>query len=133
MPRIIVSIFVLACLMSGFLAACGNVNFPQTSSPSASTAERPVVEQGPSYETLVQGDFADPSIPRIAAENLMSLMDRGEKTIIIDNRNEYKFKQGHLAGAIHIEDAIGVPGLQEAMDKQLRALPDDALKVLYCD
>ena len=62
-------------------------------------------------------------------------MDKGEKMILVDNRSEYKFKAGHLAGAINITNAVDspYPDAETTMEKELATLPDDALKVLYCD
>jgi hypothetical protein len=42
---------------------------------------------------------------------------------------------GHLAGAINITYSINspYPGAEEEMDRELARLPNDALKVFYCD
>ncbi len=117
------TVLVVAVLVVslGLVTACGK-------SP-------PAAEPSPSYETLVEGGFADPAVPRITAEDLKHRLDRGEKMLLIDNRSEYKFKTGHLAGAINIAYAIEslIEGAEEAMDQQLAALPKDVLLVLYCD
>ncbi len=62
-------------------------------------------------------------------------LDRGDKLILIDNRTAYKFKMGHLPGAINITNAVDspCPDAEATMEKELAALPDDTLKILYCD
>jgi rhodanese-related sulfurtransferase len=84
---------------------------------------------------LVKNGFVDAAIPRITAEELKLRLDRGEKTILIDTRADWKFEMGHLPEATNIHYAIDspFPGEEEAMDRELAALPDDALKVLYCN
>ncbi len=110
---------------------------PSTTSPvTASTAPFSTTEfEAPSYEALVKGGFTDPSVPRITSEDLKQKLDRGEKTILIDTRKDSWFEEGHLAGSINIHYAINspIPGAEEAMDKELLALPNDVLKVLYCN
>jgi len=94
-----------------------------------------VAAESPSFEILVKDGFVYPSIPRISAEELKRLFDSVEKIILIDNRNEYKFKTGHLPGAINITYAVDspYPGTEEEMDSELSTLPNDTLKILYCD
>ena len=89
----------------------------------------------PSSEVLAKSGFVDPAIPRITAEDLKLRLDRKQPPIIIDNRSEDEYKKAHLSGAINIPYAIGspYPDAEEEMDRQLAALPDDALKVFYCD
>jgi rhodanese-related sulfurtransferase len=78
-------------------------------------------------------DYVRPEIPRITHEELKQMMDGGSNPVIIDTRDESKFKQGHLAGAINIPYAVGIGRTQDSMDGKLRALLDDKLKVFYCD
>lgn len=124
----------VACtlVISVLLSACG-VSTP--AAPSTVSTTSPVsadTEFTPSYDTLVNEGFADPSIPRITAADLKTMMDRGEKMILIDTRSEFLFKQGHLPGAVNIPYAVGVPGAEDPMNSALKALPDETLKVLYC-
>ena len=121
---ILVSLLVTACGPSGRTPAS-----PVTTMPAATTPAEP------SYEDLVKGGFVNPSIPRILPEELKLLLDKGGKLILVDNRSESKFKMGHLPGAINIANAVDspYPDAETTMEKELAALPDDTLKVLYCD
>ena len=94
-----------------------------------------VAAESPSFEILVKDGFVYASIPRISAEELKRLLDSGDEIILVDNRSEYKFKMGHLAGAINITYAVDspYPGTEEEMDSELSTLPNDTLKILYCD
>ncbi len=125
---------VLLFLLSLSITACGPSD-PAPASSVPSTAELSSSNSSPTYEDLVKGEFVYPWIPRISAEDLKLKMDRGEKLILIDNRTEYKFKAGHLAGASSISFAIRspFPGAEEEMDSRLAKLPKDTLKILYCD
>ena len=60
-------------------------------------------------------------------------MDNGGDFVIIDVRDELKFKKEHIAGATNIPDARGSARYQGVMDEKLRALPDTKIKVFYCD
>jgi hypothetical protein len=118
-------------LLSLLIAACGSPG----RSPASPATTLPASDASPSYEALVKGEFVNPSIPRITAEDLKQRLDRGDKLILIDTRADWKFEMGHLPGAINIHYAIDspYPGAEEAMDKELSALPNDVLKVLYCN
>ena len=118
------AVVVLALLMSVLAAACGGPNTPTTAVPTP-----------PSRDELAKGGFVYPAIPRITAEELKLRIDRKEPLIVIDNRSVYKFQAGHLAGAFNITYSIDSPyaGAEEDMDRKLVALPDDVLKVFYCD
>ena len=120
--------------MSLLAAACGSPGRTPASALTTVPAE-PAAEESPSYEALVKGGFTDPSVPRITSADLKLRLDRGEKTILIDTRADWKFEMGHLPGSINIHYAINSPnpGAEEAMDKELLALPNDVLKVLYCN
>jgi len=128
------AIAVSTLLMSLLAAACGSPGRTPASALTTVPAE-PAAEESPSYEALVKGGFTDPSVPRITSADLKLRLDRGEKTILIDTRADWKFEMGHLPGSINIHYAINSPspGAEEAMDKELSALPNDVLKVLYCN
>jgi hypothetical protein len=128
------AIATLIFLMSLVVTACG----PSGRSPASLTTTlpaEPTSAEPPSYEALVKGGFTDPSVPRITSEDLKLRLDRGEKTILIDTRADWKVEMGHLPGSINIHYASDspYPGAEEAMDKELSALPNDVLKVLYCN
>jgi hypothetical protein len=132
--NIALALSVLLFLLSLMVTACG----PSAPSPASfvpSTAGLSSSNSSPTYDDLVKGEFVYPWIPRISAEDLKLEMDRGEKLILIDNRTEYKFKAGHLAGASNISFAIRspFPGAEEDMDRKLARLPKNTLKILYCD
>ena len=128
------AIAVLTLLASLLAAACGSSGRSPASAFTTAPAE-PAAAESPSYEELVKGGFTDPSVPRITSEDLKLRLDRGEKTILIDTRADWKVEMGHLPGSINIHYAINspIPGAEEAMDKELSALPNDVLKVLYCN
>ncbi len=91
--------------------------------------------EAPSYEALVKGQFVNPSIPRITAEDLKLRIDRGDQIVLIDTRTASKFGLGHLRGAVNIADAVDspFPDAESAMQAKLASLPAEGLKVLYCD
>jgi len=124
----------LVVLVGLVVTACGK---PAGTSPSTAASPPPTAtpEESPSYQVLAKGGYVYPAIPRITAEDLKRRLDNGEKMMLIDNRSEYKFKQGRLQGATNITYAIDspFPGAESAMDAKLAALPNDTLKVLYCD
>jgi hypothetical protein len=120
----IAAFMVLVSLMVG---GCGRPSVVTTPSAETQPAE------SPTYQALAAGAFIDPAIPRITAADLKSRL--GSAVIVVDNRSEYKFKEGHLAGAINITYSVNspYPGAEEEMDRDLARLPNDALKVFYCD
>jgi hypothetical protein len=109
------------------VAGCGPPSTVTTPLPETQPVE------SPTYQSLAEDGFIDPAIPRITAAELKSRL--GSALVVIDNRSEAKFKMGHLAGAINIPYAVNslFPGAEEAMDRELARLPNDALKVFYCD
>jgi hypothetical protein len=119
-------------LLSTLLVGC----LQQTENISPSVAQRPQSDMGsissPSYDELAKQGYLYPEMPRITCEDLKQQMDKGTDIVIIDTRDESVMMKGHLAGAIGIPDAIGMPGGEEMMDKQLETLPADKLKVFYC-
>lgn len=132
-PRIKTALVIAALLsLTGLFAMACRSPGPSSASPVTTL---PASAESPSYEVLVKGEFVDPSIPRITAEDLKQRLDRADKFILIDNRTEYKFKMGHLPGAVNITNAVDspYPDAEATMEKQLAALPDDTLKILYCD
>jgi rhodanese-related sulfurtransferase len=84
-------------------------------------------------EMLIREGYSHPEIPRITSEELKLQMDSGADLIIIDTRSENEFNMGHLAGAINILFVPATPESIEIMDQQLATLPDDKLKIFYCD
>jgi hypothetical protein len=128
------AIAVSTLLMSLLAAACGPPGRSPASALTTAPAE-PTAAESPSYEALVKGGFTYPAVPRITSEELKLRLDRGEKIILIDTRADWKVEMGHLPGSINIHYAIDSPdpGAEEEMNKELSALPNDVLKVLYCN
>jgi rhodanese-related sulfurtransferase len=72
-----------------------------------------------------------PEIPRITAEELKQMIDKGTDLVAVDVRDSGSYEAGHIKGAINIYyDPTSDP-----MDRQmmLLALPMDKLVVTYCD
>jgi len=72
-----------------------------------------------------------PEIPRITAEELKQMIDKGADLVAVDVRDSGSYEAGHIKGAINIYyDPTSDP-----MDRQmmLLALPMDKLVVTYCD
>ena len=72
-----------------------------------------------------------PEIPRITAEELKQMIDKGTDLVAVDVRDSGSYEAGHIKGAINIYyDPASDP-----MDRQmmLLALPMDKLVVTYCD
>jgi rhodanese-related sulfurtransferase len=72
-----------------------------------------------------------PNIPRIAAEELKMLIDKGADLVAVDVRDTASYEAGHIKGAVNIYyDATADPMARQMM---LVALPMDKLIVTYCD
>jgi hypothetical protein len=123
---------VVAALLLSLLVACAPR--VEDTTPSIQSTPQTVLSStsSPSYDVLVKEGYLFPEISRISCEDLKQRMDKQEDILIIDIRDEFEMMEGHLAGAISIPYAIGMPGAEEMMDKQLDTLPDSKLKVFYC-
>ncbi len=115
---------ILIIFLIFFANAC---SYPSETSTSTSTTVDSFTEM------LIREGYSHPEIPRITCEDLKQQMDSSSDFIIIDTRAESLFKTGHLAGAINIPYATGTPDAFEVMDQQLATLPDNKLKIFYCD
>jgi rhodanese-related sulfurtransferase len=72
-----------------------------------------------------------PHIPRITAEDLRQMIDKGADLVIVDTRDSGSYDAGHIKGAINIYyDPTADPTDRQMM---LMALPMDKLVVTYCD
>ena len=72
-----------------------------------------------------------PNIPRITAEELRQLIEKGADLVAVDVRDGGSYEAGHIKGAVNIYyDPTADP-----MDRQMMliALPMDKLIVTYCD
>lgn len=123
-------VFLVVLLAAAACVSPGRSTTTRITSPPPTTGF-----EAPSYEALVKGEYINPSIPRITAEDLELRIDRGDKIFLIDTRTASKYSLGHLRGAINITDAVDspFPDAEAAMEAELAAVPDDVLKVLYCD
>jgi rhodanese-related sulfurtransferase len=72
-----------------------------------------------------------PDLPRITAEELRQMIDKGGELVTVDVRDSGSYDAGHIKGAVNIYyDATGDPTDRQMM---LMALPMDKLIVTYCD
>ena len=97
------------------LAACGN------GSPTS------VIPIPPSSEWFAQQGYPSPEIPRISSQQLKQMMDNGEPLIVIDNRPEYKFNNGHIPQSINLPDELEAEQIAGFL-----ILPKDRPIILYC-
>ncbi len=72
-----------------------------------------------------------PNIPRIAAEELKQMIEKGEDLVAIDTRDGGSYDAGHIKGAINIYYNPTADPMERQM--MLIALPMDKLIVTYCD
>jgi rhodanese-related sulfurtransferase len=72
-----------------------------------------------------------PNIPRIKAEDLKQMVDKGGPFVVLDVRDSGSYEAGHIKGAVNVYyDATADPTDRQMM---LIALPMDKLIVTYCD
>ena len=72
-----------------------------------------------------------PNIPRIKAEDLRQMIDKGTEFVALDVRDSSSYEAGHIKGAVNIYyDPTSDPTERQMM---LMALPMDKLIVTYCD
>jgi len=72
-----------------------------------------------------------PHLPRITAEELKAMLDKGADLVTVDTRDSGSYAAGHIKGAVNIY----YNSTADPMDRQmmLMALPMDKLLVTYCD
>jgi rhodanese-related sulfurtransferase len=83
------------------------------------------------YPALAKEDVVLPSIPRVSAEELKQMIDKGEDLVTIDTRDGGSYDAGHIKGAINIYYNPTADPMERQM--MLIALPMDKLIVTYCD
>ena len=72
-----------------------------------------------------------PNIPRITAEEVKQMIDKGAEFVAVDVRDSGSYEAGHIKGAVNIYyDPTADPTDRQMM---LIALPMDKLIVTYCD
>jgi 3-mercaptopyruvate sulfurtransferase SseA len=95
----------------------------ETSSATKLTTKKP-----PSVNELTAGGFAQPTLPRIAAETLKVMYDNRDPVSIVDVRARPEFLTGHIPGAYNIPNEPESDFLN-SIDK----LPKGRMIVVYCD
>jgi rhodanese-related sulfurtransferase len=76
-------------------------------------------------------DVVLPNIPRISAEALRQMIEKGADLVAIDTRDSGSYEAGHIKGAVNIYyNPTADPTDRQMM---LIALPMDKLIVTYCD
>ncbi len=83
------------------------------------------------YPALAKEDVVLPGIPRVSAEELKQMIDKGEDLVTIDTRDGGSYDAGHIKGAINIYYNPTADPMERQM--MLIALPMDKLIVTYCD
>lgn len=63
-------------------------------------------------------------VPRMTPQELKSLLDAGEKVVVVDTRSSESFEASHIAGAGSIP--------YDEIDMRYRELPKGLKIVLYC-
>ena len=72
-----------------------------------------------------------PNIPRVTAEELKQMIDKGGDFITLDVRDSGSYEAGHIKGSVNIYyDPTADPTDRQMM---LIALPMDKLIITYCD
>jgi rhodanese-related sulfurtransferase len=76
-------------------------------------------------------DVVLPNLPRITAEDLRQMIDKGENLVVVDTRDSASYEAGHIKGAVNIYyNPTADPTERQMM---LIALPMEKLIVTYCD
>jgi rhodanese-related sulfurtransferase len=71
-----------------------------------------------------------PEVPRISAEEVKAMIDKGAPPILVDTRDTTSYDAGHIKGAVNIYyDPAGDP---QEREMTLVALPMDKMIVIYC-
>ena len=122
----LIAVVLLALLISG----CTSQQIQPATKVSPTSSPDGTFTSNPPAEILAREGYKYPSIPRIICEELKHLMDSGADFILIDVRDEAKFVKEHLKGAIDIPYR---GANNETTSKKLLALPDNKLKIFYCD
>lgn len=106
----------------------------ETQTPPIQTTTTPVSLKpdpspgAPSDKELVEGNFTNPELPRIAAERLKQFIDNGVSLILVDTRIEFLFNMGHLPQSINLPFKP-----EDEQITNLLLLPKDKFIIFYCD
>lgn len=129
---VILGLFTLTLI----LIACGGGSTTTVAGPTVitstdstttiptSTSTIPVL---PSSQWFALLGYPSPEIPRISSQQLNQMMDNNEPLIVIDNRPEFKFNQGHIPQSINLPDDLEAEQIAGFL-----TLPKDRPIILYC-
>jgi len=83
------------------------------------------------FSVSAKDEVVLPNLPRITAEELKQLIDKGADLVAVDVRDSGSYDAGHIKGAVNIY----YDPTTDPMDRQMMlvALPMDKLIVTYCD
>jgi hypothetical protein len=112
--RNIISLFVIAILGLGVLAACNSAEWK-----ALKTSPAPPAGASPAPQAQAPSDGAR----RVTVAELKDLLDKNE-AVVIDVRNQASYDMGHVRGAKLIPEA--------EIASHLDQLPKDKLIVTYC-
>ena len=112
--RNIISLFVIAILGLGVLAACNSAEWK-----ALKTSPAPSAGASPAPQAQAPSDGAR----RVTVAELKDLLDKNE-AVVIDVRNQASYDMGHVRGARLIPEA--------EIASHLDQLPKDKLIVTYC-
>lgn len=86
---------------------------------------------GAIQSSMAKEEIVLPHIPRITADELRQMIEKGADLVVVDTRDSGSYDAGHIKGAINIYyDPTADPTERQMM---LMALPMDKLVVTYCD
>lgn len=107
------------------------VGLSSRTSPAGSQQNSPPAKTGNGASASTKDELPFPQVPRITAEQVMSLMKEEGKVVIVDNDDPIAYEAEHIKGAINIPYDPTV-ALRNA-DDMLSALPGDKMIVFYCN
>ena len=132
LQKIIFGLFTIILL----LAACSGGSTTIVSSPTITnttdlTTKIPTttsnIPEIPSSDWFALLGYPSPEIPRISSQQLKQMMDKREPLVVIDNRPEYKFNNGHIPQSMNLPDELEAEQIAAFL-----TLPKDRPIILYC-
>ncbi|MBZ5694652.1 MAG: rhodanese-like domain-containing protein [Acidobacteriia bacterium] len=107
------------------------VGLSSHSLPNGSQQSSPPAKTGNNASASTKDELPFPQVPRITAEQVMSLMKEKGKVVLVDTDDAITYEAEHIQGAINITYDPSV-ALRSA-DDMLNALPGDKMIVFYCN
>ncbi len=126
---------IMLTIAVAFVSACAR-QAPASTSSSPTISPAPLAQTSvapPSPEELAKGKYTLPDMPRITAETLKVMMDRGDAITLIDARSNVMYALGHLPGSLNIPVTSVASLVEQSVTDSLLQLPKDRLLVFYCD